>query len=272
MLKTIQFLLVPAVFLCTANAYADNKSQPNRPNNRNDEAEIRAAQAKLEDAKREATDANKDATEARTRVVKVRSDLIALRRKIEDAAEGSSQLKQAHERVDKAKAALKPIIDPILATVHQSPEYIAAVKQRDELRAKLQAAPQGIAPIRSALALQVADAERELRNLESAAIGKSPAAGKAQQALSDAEGKLRKALEEADNALSKNQQYAGAKRDLEKAEQQAESAAAKAAAKQKAVAAAQNKVQAEIAEERKEDQREREQQQNKNKNKNNKKK
>jgi colicin import membrane protein len=266
MLKPFQFLLVLAFFLCTASAYSDNKTQPNRQNNKNDEAEIRAAQAKLEDAKREAADANKDAVEARTRVVKVRSDLIALRRKIEDAAEGSWQLKQAHERVDKAKAALKPIIDPILATVHQSPEYIAAVKQRDDLRRQLQAAPQGVAPIRSALALQVADAERAVRNLESAAIAKSPAAVKAQQALSDAEAKLGKALEDADNALSKNQQYAGAKRDLEKAEQQAESAAAKAAAKQKAVAAAQNKVQAEIAEERKEDQRERQQQQNKKKN------
>lgn len=262
-MRTISLFVIILLGVIMA-VHGQNKNQ--NQNKRNDEAEIRAAQGKLEEAKREAAEASKDAAEARARVVKVRSDLIALRRKIEDAAEGSQQLKQAHERVNKAKAALEPILKPILAEVHESPDYVAAIKLRDDLRRQLQNLNQGLAPQRSALALQLSDAERSLRTLESAAIEKVPAAVKAKQVLADAETKLRKAIEDADHALERDQRYAGAKRDLEKAEQQAESAAAKAAAKQKAIAAAQNKVQAEIAEERKEDQRERQQQQNKNKN------
>jgi hypothetical protein len=257
--------LVATLILGLTSVSSISAQNKNQSNNRNDEAEIRAAQDNLEKAKREATEAQKDAAEARAHIAKVRNDLVALRRKIEDAAEGSQQIKQAHERVDKAKAALEPILKPILETVHASPEYVAALNERDELRRQLQSAPQGNAPIRSALAVKVADAERAIRTLESTAIAKVPTAVKAQQVLSDAEVKLRKALEEADHALERDQRYAGAKRDLEKAENQAEAAANKAAAKQKAVAAAQNKVQAEIAEERKEDAREKQQQQNKKK-------
>jgi hypothetical protein len=240
-------------------AFAQNKG---KQNNKNDEAEIRAAQAKLDDAKKEASEAQKDAQEAQKHVAKVRSDLVALRRKIEDAAEGSKKLKQAHERVDKAKAALEPLVTPLLATVHQSPEYTTAARLRDDLRRQL-----GSTDNRAVLAKQIADAEGVLRKLETAAIERSPAAVKAKEYLTEAEADLRKELAAADDALAKDPKFAAAKRDLEKAENQAENAASKAAAKQKAVAAAQNKVQSEIAEERREDARERQQQQNKNKNK-----
>lgn len=92
-----------------------------------------------------------------------------------------------------------------------------------------------------------------------AAVQQSPANSqnlqnvRAKAALTKAETHLREAIAAADDVLLKDQRYAAAKRDLEKAENQAEAAAAKAVAKQRAVAAAQNKVRSEIAEERKED-------------------
>ncbi len=243
-------------------AIAQDKNKQNQ-NKKNDEAEIRAAQEKLTAAQKEATDANKDAQEAKQHVTKVRGELIALRRKIEDQAENSSEVKKAHERVDQAKKALEPLVTPLLAGVHQTPEYIAAMKQRDQLRANLSSAVD-----RAAAARQVADAEAGLRKLEAAAFEKSPAAVRAKEALTKAESRLREALAAADDVLLKDQRYLAAKRELEKAENQAEAAAAKLVAKQRAVAAAQSKVQSEIAEERREDARERQQQQQKKKNNN----
>lgn len=248
-------------FVCSLVAVASPQNKGNQ-NNKNDEAEIRAAQAKLEDVKKAASEAQKDAQEAQKHVAQVRSELIALRRKIEDAADGSKNLKQAQERVDKAKATLAPLVAPILAELHKQPEYTAAAQTRDQLRSQLAAAVD-----RSAHAKQIADAEGALRKLESAALERSPAVVKAKEAVAQAEADLRKELEVADGALAKDSRYQNAKKDLDRAEGQAAAAVAKAAAKQRDVAAAQNKVQAEIAEERREDAKERQQQQNKNKNK-----
>lgn len=266
-MRSIAFLIIAAVCAIASSAWAQNK--PNQNNKKNDEAEIRAAQAKLEDAKKEATAAGKEAQDAKQHLAKVRADLIALRRKIEDQADNSSELRKAHERVDQAKAALEPLVTPILNTLKQSPEYTAATKLRDDLRAQLQntSAPED----RGVIAKQIVEAEAALRKLETAAIEKVPAIAKAKERLTAAEADLREAIASADKVLLKDQRYAAAKRDLEKAESQAEAAASRAVAKQRAVAAAQNKVSAEIAEERKEDARERQQQQKK-KNNNNKKK
>lgn len=230
----------------------------NKQNNKNDEAEIRAAQTKLATAQKEASEANKDAQEARQHVTKVRAELIALRRKIEDQAANSSEFKKAHERVDQAKKTLEPLLAPILAGVHQSPEYLAGAKHRDQLRAQLATAVD-----RALAAKQIADAEAALRKLETTAIEKEPAVVRAKDALEKAKSQLSQAQEAADDVLLKDQRYVAAKRDLDKAENQAEAAAAKAVAKQRAVATAQGKVQSEIAEERKEDARERHQQQQK---------
>jgi chromosome segregation ATPase len=258
-------LAMTAAALLGTLVLADDKTKQNQAK-KNDEAEIRAAQDKLAAAQKEVTEANKDAQDAKQHVAKVRGDLLALRRKIEDQAENSSELKKAHERVDQAKKTLEPLVTPILATVHQSPEYIAAAQQRDQLRAGLATASD-----RAAAAKQVAEAEAALRKLETAALEKSPAVVRAKAALAKAETQLREALAAADDVLLKDQRYAAGKRDLEKAENQAEAAVAKMVAKQRAVAAAQNKVQSEIAEERKEDARERQQQQQKKKNNNKKK-
>lgn len=263
-MRTTMILAVAATILGSL-AVADAQNKPN-PNKKNDEAEIRAAQEKLAAAQKEVGEATKDAQAAKQHVAKVRSELIALRRKIEDQAENSGELKKAHDRVDQAKKTLEPLVTPILATVQQSPEYIEGVKQRDQLRAALAAAID-----RAAAARQVADAEAALRKLETAALEKSPAVVRAKAALTKAETQLREALAAADDVLLKDQRYLAAKRDLEKAENQAEAAVAKVATKQRAVAAAQNKVQSEIAEERKEDARERQQQQQKKKNNNQKK-
>jgi hypothetical protein len=266
-MRTIAFLMIAIV--CFASSARAQNNKPNQNNKKNDEAEIRAAQAKLEDAKKEATAAAKEAQEAKQHLAKVRSDLIALRRKIEDQADNSSELKKAHERVDQAKAAMEPLVTPILNTLRQSPEYAAATKLRDDLRLQLQntAAPED----RAVVAKQIVDAEAAIRKLEAAAIEKVPAVAKAKEKLTAAEVDLREAIASADKVLLKDQRYAAAKRDLEKAENQAEAAAGRAVTKQRAVAAAQNKVSAEIAEERKEDARERQQQQQKKKNNNKKK-
>jgi chromosome segregation ATPase len=260
-MRAMLILAVTAAFLGSL-AVAQDKNKPN-PNKKNDEAEIRAAQEKLAAAQKEVGEANKDAQEAKQHVAKVRGELIALRRKIEDQAENSGELKKAHDRVDQAKKTLEPLVTPILATVHQSPEYLEAVKQRDQLRAGLAGAPD-----RAAAAKQVADAEAALRKLETAALEKSPAVVRAKAVLTKAETQLREALAAADDVLLKDQRYLASKRDLEKAENQAEAAVAKVVAKQRAVVTAQNKVQSEIAEERKEDARERQQQQQKKKNNN----
>lgn len=262
-------LLLAGMFLCGATLVVAQNKKPNQ-NNKNDEAEIRAAQDKLEVAKKEASAAGKDAQEAKQHLAKARTDLIALRRKIEDQADNSSELKKAHERVDQAKAALEPLVAPILNSLKQSPEYIAAVKSRDDLRLRLQGA--STPEDRGVLAKQIADGEAAIRKLEAAAIEKVPAIAKAKERVTAAEADLREALASADKVLLKDQRYAAAKRDLEKAENQAEAAAIRAVAKQRAVAAAQNKVSSEIAEERKEDARERQQQQQKKKNNNNNKK
>lgn len=258
-------ILAVAAAIFGSLALADDKNKPNPPK-KNDEAEIRAAQEKLTAAQKEVSEASKDAQEAKQHVAKVRGELIALRRKIEDQAENSGELKKAHERVDQAKKTLEPLVTPILAAVQQSPEYLEGVKQRDRLRAAL-----GAAIDRAAAARQVADAEAALRKLETAALEKSPAVVRAKATLTKAETQLREALAAADDVLLKDQRYLAGKRDLEKAENQAEAAVAKLLAKQRAVAAAQNKVQSEIAEERKEDARERQQQQQKKKNNNKKK-
>ncbi|WP_425615291.1 hypothetical protein NA78x_005206 [Anatilimnocola sp. NA78] len=239
---------------------AQNKNQPNK---KNDEAEIRAAQEKLESAKKEVADAQKDLQAARQQVEKVRSSLIALRRKIEDQVEGSSKLARLRERVDKASAGLQPLVQPILAEVHQSPDYLAAAKSRDELRTQLQNLPAADSAFRPVLAKQIADAEAQLRKLETAAIAQHPQAVQAQEALTQAKAELQTAIDDADEVLGKDPKYAAAKRELDKAENQADQVQARLASKQKAVAAAQNKVQAEIAEERREDAREREQKQKK---------
>lgn len=260
----VRFVL--AIFLIAAictNASLTRAQNKNQPNKKNDEAEIRAAQAKLEAAKREVADAQKDLQEARQQVEKVRSSLIALRRRIEDQAEGSGKLKQLHERVDKSKAKLQPLVEPLLAEVHKSPEYLAAVKSRDELRNQLPNLPAAEAAQRPLIAKQIADADAAIRKLEAAALAKHPSVMQAKEALTQAEGELRAALDAADEVLLKDAKYAAAKRELDKAENQADAAQGRLASKQKAVAAAQNKVQAEIAEERREDAREREQKQKK---------
>jgi len=256
-MRTFLLWAVGCSLACGAVLAADDKNKNNQKK-KNDEAEIRAAQSKLADAQKEAAEANKDVQEARQHVIKVRADLIALRRKIEDQAENSSELKKAHEQVDEAKKKLEPLVAPILAAVHQSPEYVAAIKARDHLRASLATAHD-----RAAAAKQIADAEAGMRKLETTAIDKVPAAVRARDALAKAEARLREALAKADDVLLRDQRYAAAKRDLEKAENQADAATARAAAKARAVAAAQKKVQDEIAEERREDARERTQKQQK---------
>lgn len=254
-------LVTCCALMMTSSALGQNKNQPNR---KHDEAEIRAARNKLEEAKREETEAHASLQSARRQVEKVRGNLISLRRKIEDQADGSAAIKRAQEHVDRAKAKLQPLLAPILAKVHESPEYTAAAKDRDALRERLKNLPEEEPPVqRPMLARQLVDAEGALRKLEQAAIEAQPAAREAKAELTAAEEKLRSLLAAADDVLLKHPLYAAAKRELDQAENQVDSAQAKLANKQRAVAAAQNKVQAEIAEERREDQRQRQQKKNK---------
>jgi hypothetical protein len=196
--------------LAAAPKKANSKSAPKSP--------VAQAKERLETAKRDYAGAVGRVQAAKMALEHNQQQAGETRKAVHQDHDSTATLQAARSASEDARKSLEEKKRPLLAAVHDQPEYRKAVAQRDALQQKLKNLPPDIdKQDRKALEHELALAMARVRQLEKAGLESDPSAKGLLDDLSQAEAALQELVRERDTAIANDPRIASSLQAIERA-------------------------------------------------------
>lgn len=239
MLRPASFPLLAALLVATlAPAWAaDNKKDKEDIAVEKHKKVLQDAHNKVETEQKQMTQAKAAVDKAQDAVRKERTEGEKIRKAAIEEQDSQPQLVKARQEVDLAESQFKTASAPILKQLGQDAGYQTLVRDRDAKRAALQGAPGNAKEQFASAALASAQA---VTKSEQTALAADPTASAAKKKLEEMRAKLQMLIDERDRKVASDPhiqraaaEFAGAKKQLDSAQDAAEKAAKEFATAQK---------------------------------------
>jgi Skp family chaperone for outer membrane proteins len=248
-MKRRWLLLVLPLTLAVESSWAA-QAKPNKAQIQHQVQDIAKARERLNAQKKELDAAKAKFRQEQADLAKMREKAAALRKKIEDEHNSKPELASARRELDENRSKYEGLSKPLLAQVHESSTYKAALINVESVRKRFAGSAGETPEVRDRLGKEFLEAQAAPKKLETAAIEADPKAKAAKEALTYAEGKMRKLIEARDAAIAKDPRIAPIIADCKKAEAELAQAENKLSREAKDVAEAERKLNAEEREKR----------------------